>query len=128
MATVNKLETPILRVSRPVSACQRCRTAKVRCDGKLPACTACERAGRSAECSSANDQFARGKERSYVSSLETRIERLEKQIAQAKARKSLMDVDALNIAAAHVLLPSGGKARRREASDVDSLVSDFGFL
>lgn len=32
--------------------CQRCRTAKVRCDGKVPVCTACEKAG--AKCSPRN--------------------------------------------------------------------------
>jgi len=118
----------VLKVSRPVSACQRCRTAKVKCDGKLPACTACERAGRSADCSSANDQYARGKERSYVSSLETTIERLEKQVVQDKARNPSMDMNTLNIVAAQSWLPSTGKAQRKEASDVDNLVSDFGFL
>ena len=30
------LETPLLRVSRPVAACSRCRGAKIKCDGKLP--------------------------------------------------------------------------------------------
>lgn len=30
------LETPVLKVSRPVAACSRCRTAKIKCDGKLP--------------------------------------------------------------------------------------------
>jgi hypothetical protein len=30
------LEMPILKVSRPVAACPRCRTAKIECDGKLP--------------------------------------------------------------------------------------------
>lgn len=128
MATANKLEIPILRVSRPVSACQRCRTAKVKCDGKLPACTACERAGRSAECSSANDQYARGKERSYVSSLETRIEKLEKQLAQAKARNPSIGVNGITMVASGPSLPTDGKAQRKEASDVDNLVSDFGFL
>lgn len=37
-----------------------------KCDGKLPACTACEKSGRVLECSSANDQFAKGKERRWV--------------------------------------------------------------
>jgi len=80
---------PLLRVSRPVSACSRCRSAKVKvrhlsarpippplcnalmtlvgsllqCDGKLPACSACERAGKAHECTGGSDQFARGKER-----------------------------------------------------------------
>jgi len=30
------LETPVLKVSRPVAACSRCRNAKIKCDGKLP--------------------------------------------------------------------------------------------
>ncbi|KAK2026060.1 fungal-specific transcription factor domain-containing protein [Colletotrichum zoysiae] len=132
-------DNPLLRVSRPVSACSRCRAAKVKCDGKLPACTACEKAGRENECSSANDQFARGKERSYVAALELRVEKLEKRLAFARSRKasvSLHDVDEA------VAAPTDRKdslaniraaihrkaARKREDSDVNSLVSDFGFL
>ena len=134
MAKVKKFETPLLRVSRPVSACQRCRSAKVKCDGKLPACTACEKAGRGAECSSANDGVAKGKERSYVASLETRVEKLEKQISQAKARKAaasnLLDVvSAQTFLSPEVPLQAGNtRAQRKEASNIDDLVSDFGFL
>ena len=129
MTKVSKFETPLLRVSRPVSACQRCRNAKVKCDGKLPACTACERAGRAAECSSANDQFARGKERSYVASLETRVEKLERQVAQAKARKAttqpfLVPPVVINGGSGVAM----GKIQRKETQDVNDLVSDFGFL
>ena len=137
MAKVNKYETPLLRVSRPVSACQRCRNAKVKCDGKLPACTACERAGKVAECSSANDQFARGKERSYVASLENRVAKLERQIAQAQARHAA--TNTLDLASTQPFLTppvqstgqlsSGGKrVQRKEIQDVNDLVSDFGFL
>lgn len=132
MSTVSRFETPLLRVSRPVSACQRCRQAKVKCDGKLPACTACERAGRKAECSSASDLFAKGKERSYVASLETRVEKLEKQLVQAKARTAFT-----NASEAQPWPTSGSRvafrmessgAQLKEASDVDDLVADFGFL
>ncbi|TVY85356.1 Positive regulator of purine utilization [Lachnellula suecica] len=132
-------ETPLLRVSRPVSACSRYRVANsIKCDGKLPACTACEKSGRAGECSSANDQFAKGKERSYVASLESRVEKLERRLAYARSRKAsvaMHDVDepsempdrkdslATIRAAIH-----GKAARRREAADVNELVSDFGFL
>ncbi|KAH6678439.1 fungal-specific transcription factor domain-containing protein [Halenospora varia] len=132
------VDTPLLRVSRPVSACSRCRSAKIKCDGKLPACTACEKSGRSGECSSANDQFAKGKERSYVASLESRAEKLEKKIAFARARKQSV---AMHDADEPVEVPDrkdslatiraaihGKAARRREAADVNELVSDFGFL
>ncbi|CAM1506867.1 Fc.00g065080.m01.CDS01 [Cosmosporella sp. VM-42] len=133
---------PLLRVSRPVSACSRCRIAKVKCDGKLPACTACEKAGRENECSAANDQFARGKERrlfSYVAALELRIEKLERRLQYAKSRKASValhdpDVSALapvdrrdSLAVIRAAIHRKA-ARKRENSDVNSLVSDFGFL
>ncbi|KAK1995887.1 fungal-specific transcription factor domain-containing protein [Colletotrichum falcatum] len=131
-------DNPLLRVSRPVSACSRCRAAKVKCDGKLPACTACEKAGRENECSSANDQFARGKERSYVAALELRVEKLEKRLAFARSRKasvSLHDVDEAvgptdrKDSLANIRAAIHRKAaRKREDSDINSLVSDFGFL
>ncbi|KAK3985999.1 fungal-specific transcription factor domain-containing protein [Cladorrhinum sp. PSN332] len=138
-------DNPLLRVSRPVSACSRCRIAKVKCDGKLPACTACEKAGRESECSAANDQFARGKERSYVAALELRVEKLERRLKHAQLRKasvSLHDPDVPPHGPIPNTLDSGRKdslavitaaihrkaARNRENSDVNSLVSDFGSL
>lgn len=132
-------DNPLLRVSRPVSACSRCRAAKVKCDGKLPACTACEKAGRENECSSANDQFARGKERSYVAALELRIEKLERRLAYARSRKAsvaMHETETLPTAnterkdsLANIRAAIHRKAaRKRENSDVNTLVSDFGFL
>jgi hypothetical protein len=138
-AELMPMETPPLRVSRPVAACQRCRQAKIRCDGKLPACTACEKSGRAKQCSSTNSQFAPGKERSYVATLEAKVERLQKRIGEAKKRRksslSMLDV-------ASPITPLSGKSafdsidRRRdrrlrfkqELSCIDELVSDFGFL
>ncbi|PPJ53388.1 hypothetical protein CBER1_01006 [Cercospora berteroae] len=115
------LETPILKVSRPVAACSRCRNAKIKCDGT-------------------NDQFARGKERSYVSTLETRIEKLKEKLEDARARKpSVVDMFEDDSAARRQSYqvqepptpntPNQTKAmRRKEAATIDDLVSDFGFL
>ncbi|KZF26430.1 putative C6 transcription factor [Xylona heveae TC161] len=136
MVKGTSFETPLLRVSRPVSACSRCRAAKIKCDGKLPACSACERSGKANECSSANDQFAKGKERSYVASLETRVEKLEKRLAQARQRASAAGTHDSssysvpnNMLAGSIYQSRGGRAaQRKEASDVDDLVSGFGFL
>lgn len=158
------LETPVLKVSRPVAACSRCRTAKIKCDGKLPvsqmlrifqyyvlvlirnpkACTSCERNGRADECTSTNDQFARGKERSYVSTLETRIDKLQAKLEDARRRKpsviSIPDDDMMTVVPSRrpshePRVPSGpptpttSKAQRREeATAIDELVSGFGFL
>lgn len=130
---------PLLRVSRPVSACSRCRAAKVKCDGKLPACTACEKAGRENECSAANDQFARGKERSYVAALELRIEKLERRLQYAKSRKAsvalhgpdasvMAHVDRRDSLASIRAAIHRKDAKSRENHDVNSIVSDFASL
>lgn len=109
--------------------------------GKLPACTSCEKNGRAAECTSTNDQFARGKERSYVSTLETRIDRLQAKLEEAQARKP----SVVSIPDDETTVPSrrqseqeleqepptpttSRKLKRKEVSDIDDLVSDFGFL
>ena len=120
------METPPLRVSRPVSACARCRSAKIKCDGKLPACSACERAGKAKDCSSANDQFAKGKERSYVASLESRIERLRRQISLSRGESGGLS-DAQRPGGLYLSHPTK-RTQTKDASDVDELVSDFGYL
>ncbi|OAX82551.1 hypothetical protein ACJ72_03094 [Emergomyces africanus] len=126
------LETPLLKVSRPVAACSRCRAAKIKCDGKLPACSACERAGKTSTCPGATDEFAKGKERSYVASLEGQCERLEAEIAEAKRLRQNSRMDGTAIAQSdgvRLMFSQGGdKARRKETSDIDDLVGDFGFL
>ncbi|KAK6391086.1 hypothetical protein LTR65_004843 [Meristemomyces frigidus] len=137
--TLMPLETPVLKVSRPVAACSRCRNAKIKCDGKLPACSSCEKNGRAAECTSTNDQFARGKERSYVSTLETRIDKLQAKLEEARARKpsviSIPDDETTvpsrrpSYSAQGPATPNSSKSqRRKEASAIDDLVSDFGYL
>ncbi|OJD25740.1 hypothetical protein ACJ73_02897 [Blastomyces percursus] len=126
------LETPLLKVSRPVAACSRCRTAKIKCDGKLPACSACERAGKASTCPGATDEFAKGKERSYVAALEGQCERLEKEIAEAKRRRQNTIIEGTAIEPSYTDQPvssmGGKKIHRDEASDIDDLVGDFGFL
>ncbi|KAJ5814915.1 hypothetical protein N7474_006692 [Penicillium riverlandense] len=128
------LDNPLLKVSRPVAACSRCRTAKIKCDGKLPACSACERVGKAGSCSGASDEFAKGKERSYVASLEGYCEKLEKRITRLRARQDSLTADGSSTIAREVSITSTapvgppGPAHRREASDIDDLVGDFGFL
>ena len=123
-----------LRVSRPVAACSRCRAAKIKCDGKLPACTACERSGKAESCSGANDDFAKGKERSYVAALESACEKLEKRIANARN-----GIDDMSDVSGQGGQPgsrppltrkaiSDGRQGRKEAAEVDELVGDFGYL
>ncbi len=76
---------------------------------------------------------------SYVASLESRIEKLERRIAYAKMRKASVTMhdgeappteppdrkDSLATIRAAI---HGKAARKRETTDVNELVSDFGFL
>ncbi|KAL4920264.1 fungal-specific transcription factor domain-containing protein [Aspergillus aurantiobrunneus] len=132
MSDPSFLDRPLLKVSRPVAACSRCRTAKIKCDGKLPACSACERAGRTDTCSS-SDEFPRGKERSYVGSLEAYCERLERRAAELRQRKQLLIggdggvVHESSITSASSAGPVP-HAHRQEVSNIDDLVGDFGYL
>ncbi|KAF9883163.1 hypothetical protein FE257_004048 [Aspergillus nanangensis] len=132
MASPSFLENPLLKVSRPVAACSRCRTAKIKCDGKLPACSACERVGKANTCSGASDEFARGKERSYVASLEGYCERLEQKIATLRQRKEALAVNGGGSVQESSITSAASDpvshAHRKEVSDIDDLVGDFGFL
>lgn len=133
MSSSSFLDQPLLKVSRPVAACSRCRTAKIKCDGKLPACSACERVGKASSCSGASDEFAKGKERSYVASLEGYCEKLEREIGALHHRKARASANAAGVPQESSItsISSTGtvaKSHRREVSDIDDLVGDFGFL
>lgn len=60
---------------RNVSACNRCRTRKNRCDQRLPRCTNCEKVGVS--CVGFDPVSKRAIPRNYVYYLETRVRNLE---------------------------------------------------
>ncbi|OAA47712.1 positive regulator of purine utilization [Metarhizium rileyi] len=61
---------------RNVSACNRCRLRKNRCDQKLPSCASCAKAG--VACVGYDPITKKEIPRSYVFYLETRVEQLEK--------------------------------------------------
>lgn len=60
---------------RNVSACNRCRTRKNRCDQKLPRCSGCDKAN--VKCVGFDPVSKRAIPRSYVYYLETRVRNLE---------------------------------------------------
>ena len=57
-ATSQVTDLSLLRVSRPVAACLRCRNASQRCDGKRPACTNCKISGYEAQCAASSRLLA----------------------------------------------------------------------
>ncbi|KAL8957727.1 MAG: hypothetical protein Q9193_005075, partial [Seirophora villosa] len=77
-ATVSPTSTHNATVSstfRNVSACNRCRQRKNRCDQSLPACSACEKAG--VKCVGFDPITKREIPRTYVYYLESRVSYLE---------------------------------------------------
>ncbi|KAL2200540.1 fungal-specific transcription factor domain-containing protein [Corynascus similis CBS 632.67] len=64
---------------RNVSACNRCRLRKNRCDQKLPSCASCEKAG--VACVGYDPITKREIPRSYIFYLEKRVEQLEELLA-----------------------------------------------
>ena len=67
---------------RNVSACNRCRVRKNRCDQNLPACTSCEKAG--VKCVGFDPITKREIPRTYVYYLESRVHYLEELLNENK--------------------------------------------
>ena len=65
---------------RNVSACNRCRLRKNRCDQNLPACTSCEKAG--VKCVGFDPITKREIPRTYVYYLESRVHYLEELLTE----------------------------------------------
>ena len=69
---------------------------------------------------------------SYVAWLESRIEKLERKVAQAKRRKSSVTMTGMTAALSEPD-PSASQvstraANKRESEDIEELVSDFGYM
>lgn len=75
---------------RNVSACNRCRTRKNRCDARLPSCTTCEKAN--ARCVGYDPITKREIPRSYVYFLETRLEYFESLLKKNNISYEVADV------------------------------------
>ena len=111
---------------RNVSACNRCRLRKNRCDQKLPSCASCDKAGVS--CVGYDPITKREIPRSYIFYLEKRVEQLE----------GLLTASNISFPAAHhldycsksgnglssALSPTeAGQSAYSEGADADSNVS-----
>jgi hypothetical protein len=90
---------------RNVSACNRCRFRKNRCDQRLPSCMSCEKAG--VKCVSQDPITKKEIPRSYVYYLESRVSHLEK----------LLDTHHIAYPPADALLPEHDPITRRMPSE-----------
>ena len=73
-------------LSRIAQACDRCRSKKIRCDGKSPCCSQCATVGF--ECKTSDKLSRRAFPRGYTESLEERVRSLE---AEVRELKDLLD-------------------------------------
>ncbi|KAI5293623.1 hypothetical protein KEM52_005374 [Ascosphaera acerosa] len=81
--------------ARVAQACDRCRSKKIRCDGKLPRCSSCASIGF--ECKTSDKLSRRAFPRGYTESLEQRVIRLEagKREVEAVLRAREAELEAL---------------------------------
>lgn len=69
------IKTPGSHTDRIAQACDRCRSKKIRCDGKRPHCSQCLAVGF--ECKTSDKLSRRAYPRGYTESLEDRVRQLE---------------------------------------------------
>ncbi|KAF2427826.1 hypothetical protein EJ08DRAFT_332714 [Tothia fuscella] len=74
-----------LRLAKGVTACQRCRRRKQKCDLKLPNCSNCE--GAHAPCLTYHSGKGAEVPRNYVTNLETQVEKLQKEIQELQSQR-----------------------------------------
>ncbi|KAJ9104586.1 hypothetical protein QFC21_002084 [Naganishia friedmannii] len=82
------------RVARAISACTRCRSRKSKCDGKLPACSACEKA--KVECVGFDAISKKNVSRSYIHELEQEVVALRAQLDGSRNHDTTSVTDHLN--------------------------------
>lgn len=75
LATKKAKSSQILGITRSISACQRCRVKKIKCDQNFPKCSKCDKA--KVDCIGMDPATGREVPRSYVIHLEDRIAALE---------------------------------------------------
>jgi hypothetical protein len=68
-------------------ACQKFLTAKIRCDGKSPACGPCQRSNRASDCSLL-DRWTKNTHGNVVAAPETVLQRHDQQAAETQVRGS----------------------------------------
>lgn len=99
---------------RNVSACNRCRLRKNRCDQNLPACTACEKAG--VKCVGFDPITKREIPRTYVYYLESRVRYLEELLGEIGMQYA--PSNEFNHGAKLLADPSAGHSPLSERSNV----------
>ncbi|CUM62798.1 uncharacterized protein PRCAT00000356001 [Priceomyces carsonii] len=85
----------IIGISRSISACQRCRVKKIRCDQHFPKCSKCVKAG--VECIGLDPATGREVPRSYICHLEDRISILENKLKESGINPETLKLEQSSI-------------------------------
>lgn len=83
------IKEPGLASARTAQACDRCRAKKLRCDGKLPACSLCAAAGL--KCIVSDKLSRRAFPKGYTETLEERVRQLEAENTKLQGLVDLRD-------------------------------------
>lgn len=122
-------------ISRSISACNRCRSRKTKCDQLFPSCTACTKAN--VECIGIDAATGREVPRSYVDWLEKRVKHLEEQMQLAGppplAEEGPLHGDRRQSFVEHREEQDGGAGRQEDKAlrlrpDIENLVDQVGLV
>ncbi|KAI9761870.1 MAG: hypothetical protein M4579_000811 [Chaenotheca gracillima] len=109
-----KSPTSTVSSFRNVSACNRCRSRKNKCDQKLPACTSCERA--KVKCVGYDTILKQEVPRSYVYYLESRVSYLESQLQKANIEFAPAEIFDLKANGHRTHSPADGASQSQSIS------------
>lgn len=104
----SRLSSSVIAIPRSISACQRCRSKKVRCDQTFPKCLKCAKAG--VDCIGLDPATGREIPRSYVVHLEDKISELEDILKKH-------GIDALPGAESKTMVPSNSESTTMSTSN-----------
>ncbi|KAI5284183.1 hypothetical protein KEM54_001541, partial [Ascosphaera aggregata] len=107
--------------ARVAQACDRCRSKKIRCDGKQPRCTSCASVGF--ECKTSDRLSRRAFPRGYTESLEQRVIALE---ASMHESETLIQAKDAEIEALKSSVASASMTMSSPVSTVNGVKVDFG--
>lgn len=94
--------------ARVAQACDRCRSKKIRCDGKQPRCTSCASIGF--ECKTSDKLSRRAFPRGYTESLEQRVIALEASIHESEALIQAKDAEIEALKSSPVVVASSSSS------------------
>jgi len=121
--TPKPFKTSTFQMSSAVPVCSRCRVRNTKCDGNLPSCVPCERAGVASQCRRPSEQVAKSRgaiDHGYQTRLQSRLQRLHREIKETKTSTEAWSLESVSGGAKSEL---DDRHKMSEASD--ALKSDY---